>query len=295
MGTTLLCLNCHRIGHTDDTCFQPGGAMEGRREEYLASRVPKPIAHIAEVKETQTEVEDNTTFNADEDTLNNEFAAMSLGVPNNIQFSTYVLSSFSEIQLDQPFSLSSVSQGFNSALDSACTNHIFRDRNLFHTYNVDGAVPVKMANCGILTTLGIGDIKIKLSFGEKTVIWTLKNCLHAPDVPINLISVGALQEHHMSIAFSFQKTTISFPPEHPQLSGLSFDAHVTRRLSLLNLDFIPPISLPVALHLFPAVQNSPETWHRHFGHLGHEASKNVLNGNYATGILKTPTPYPLNS
>ena len=27
----------------------------------------------------------------------------------------------------------------------------------------------------------------------------------------------------------------------------------------------------------------------------HEASKNVLNGNYATGIIKPPTPYPLNS
>jgi uncharacterized membrane protein len=56
------------------------------------------------------------------------------------------------------------------------------------------------------------------------VIWTLKNCLHAPDVPINLISVGALQEHHMSITFSFQKTTIAFPTSHPQLSGLLFDA-----------------------------------------------------------------------
>ena len=264
--------------------------MEGRREEYLASRVPKPIAHIAEVEKNQTDIE-----KSDEDTLNNELAAMSLGVSNDIQFSTYVLSSFSEISLDQPFALSSISQGFNSALDSACTNHIFRDRHLFHTYNVDSAVPVKTANCGLLTTLGIRDIKIKLLIGDKTITWTLTNCLHTPDVPINLISVGALQEHHMSVVFSFRKTTISFPPEHPQLSGLSFDAHVTCRLSLLYLDFIPPPTLPVALHLFPAVQNSPETWHRRFGHLGHEASKNVLTGNYATGISKTPTPYPLNS
>ena len=102
--------------------------MEGRREEYLASRVPKPIAHIAEVEKNQTDIE-----KSDEDTLNNELAAMSLGVSNDIQFSTYDLSSFSEISLDQPFALSSISQGFNSALDSACTNHIFRDRHLFHT------------------------------------------------------------------------------------------------------------------------------------------------------------------
>ena len=99
----------------------------------------------------------------------------------------------------------------------------------------------------------------------------------------------------MSIAFSFQKTTITFPPNHSQLAGLSFDAFVTRRLSLLNLEFIPPPSLPIALHLFPAVQNSPEIWHRHFGHLGREASKNVITGNYATGVTKPSSPYPLNS
>ena len=156
-------------------------------------------------------------------------------------------------------------------------------------------VLVKTANCSLLTTLRIRDIKIKLLAGDKTITWTLTNCLHAPNVPINLISVGALQEHHMSIVFSFHKTTISFPPEHPQLSGLSFDAHVTHQLSLLHLDFIPPPTLPVALHLFPAIQNSPETWDRCFSHLGHEVSKNVLTGNYVTSISKSPTPYPLNS
>ena len=291
-GSTLHCSNCHHDGHTDRTCFQPGGAMEGQREEYLANRVPKPIAHIAEIEENQPDLEESTS-NSGEDTLNNEFAAMSLGVSNNIHISTYVLSSFSEIPTEQPFALSSISQGYNSALDSACTNHIFRDCNVFHTYNVDGALPVKTANCGILQTLGIGDVKIKLVIGDKVITWTLTKCLHAPDVPINLISVGSLQEHRMSVNFSFQKTTITFPSDHPRLSNVSFDAHVTCRLSLLNLDFIPPNELPVALQLFPAVQPTPELWHRSFGHLRHEASKNVLNGNYATGIAKPLTPYPL--
>ena len=290
-GTTQTCTNCGRDGHTAPTCFQPGGAMEGQREEYLASRVPKTIAHIAEVEENQPDTEEDT-LTIEENTLNNEFAAMSLGTSNDIQFSTYASQSLPEIPNDQLFALSSISQGFNSALDSACTNHIFQDRDHFHTYNADGAVPVKIANCGLLTTLGIGDVKIKLSIGNRNVVWTLTNCLHAPNVPINLISVGALQEHCMSVTFSFQKTTISFPTNHPQLSGLSFDAHVTRRLSLLNLNFILPPTLPVALQLFPATQNSPEIWHRRFGHLGHEASKSVLTGNYATGITKAPTSYP---
>lgn len=152
---------------------------------------------------------------------------------------------------------------------------------------------VKTANCSFLATLAIGDVKIKLVVGNRTVLWTLKNCLHVPDVPVNLISVGALQEHHMSVAFSFQKTTIPFPLDHPHLSGVSFDAHVTCHLSLLDLDFVLPASvLPITLHLFTPAQNSPELWHCHFGHLGHKASKDMLTGDYATGVHKPSLPYP---
>ena len=199
--------------------------MEGRREEYLANRLPRPIAHIAEVEESLIDTEDDMAI-VEENALNIEFAAMSLNVPNEIQFSTYVLASFPEISSDYPFAFNSITQTHNSALDSACTNHIFQDRDLFHTYNVDGAVPVKTANCGFLTTHGIGDVKNRLTIGKRAIIWTLTNCLHAPSVPINLISVGALQEHHMLVTFSFYKTTISFPDDHQHLSGLSFDAHV---------------------------------------------------------------------
>ena len=232
------CSNCGHEGHTDDTCFQPGGAMEGRREEYLASRLPK-VAHIAEVEEIQVDNDEIITTTED-NTFTTEFAAMSLTTSNEISFSTYAFSSISEILPDQLLVLHASSLNYNTALDSACTNHIFHDRNLFHTYDVTGAVSVKTANCGVLTMLAVGDIKIKLMIDGKTITWTLWNCLHAPTVPINLISVSALQEHHMSVVFSFQKTTISFPSTHPQLPGLSFDAYVTRRLSLLNLEFIAP-------------------------------------------------------
>ena len=39
----LNCNNCKErglrsTGHTDGTCFQPGGGMEGRREEYMSNK-----------------------------------------------------------------------------------------------------------------------------------------------------------------------------------------------------------------------------------------------------------------
>lgn len=111
-------------------------------------------------------------------------------------------------------------------------------------------------------------------------MWTLKNCLHAPDVPINLISVGALQEHHMSINFSFQKTSITFPHDHPQLKGISFDAVVLRRLSFLNLNFISQSPTDTVLAIFPAVPNTPDLWHR-LGPRGYTeyAHWSICNGN----------------
>ena len=61
----------------------------------------------------------------------------------------------------------------------------------------DQAVPVKTANCGILKTLACGDVKFHVPFGQQQIILTLRDCLHAPDAPLNLLSVGAMQEKHM--------------------------------------------------------------------------------------------------
>ena len=38
-------------GHNSKTCFQPGGGIEGKQEEYLANRSTKLITHLADVEE----------------------------------------------------------------------------------------------------------------------------------------------------------------------------------------------------------------------------------------------------
>lgn len=169
----------------------------------------------------------------DGNVLSDEFAAMSISQTNNSAFDLCALSSVATIYQDIPLALASLSSSFNSALDSACTNHIIRDHTFFHRYDPDGGVPVKTANCRFLETVAVGDVKfnLRLSNGH-TVIWTLRNCLHAPTVPINLISIGALQEHHLSVNFSYQKTTVSFPTD------------ATR--DMLSLDFATGITPPAS-------------------------------------------------
>ena len=168
------------------------------------------------------------------------------------------------------------------------------------------ATPVKTANCGFLQTLARGSVRFRVTSGGRTVTFILNDCLHAPDAPINLISVGALTEKDAIFTFMKDRTVISFPPDHPVLPSFSFDATVIRRLSFLNCDFVLPSIAPasqltdppsplldltdMALSaMFTPALLTPELWHRRFGHLGLEATRAVLTKNYATGLIHTGT------
>ena len=184
---------------------------------------------------------------------------------------------------------------FNSLLDSGCTNHIFRDRTVFWTYDSALATPVKTANCGFLNTLACGSVHFRLKSGSQSAVFVLKDCLHAPDAPINLISVGAMTEKGAIFTFAPGATSISFP--NPLNSSLSFNfnANPLHRLSFLDCDFILPPSPMLFLSsldssdtalvtTFPVVPLTPDLWHWHFGHLSRAATQAALTKDFATGI-----------
>ncbi|KAK0216732.1 hypothetical protein EDD85DRAFT_798165 [Armillaria nabsnona] len=84
-------------------------------------------------------------------------------------------------------------------LNSGCTTHIFKERRYFWSYREDEAVDVRTANCGVLSTKARGEIRIRVrcTNGIQVVV-RLLDCLHVPDVPMNLISMGALTERKIS-------------------------------------------------------------------------------------------------
>lgn len=101
------------------------------------------------------------------------------------------------IQKEGPVAFTTFQQRYNIILDSGCTSHIFCDCSVFWTYDPEHAVSVQTVNCGTLHTLAHGDVKFCVQCRLNSVVVTLHDCLHVPDVPLNLISVGALQEHGM--------------------------------------------------------------------------------------------------
>ena len=283
----LTCSNCKSrslrgIGHTDATCFQPGGGMEGRREEYMSNKT-RVHALFAECLENAFSVSDPPL--SPDDPPPSPASPLPPSMPDSdfflpptanlcvtpfatnsddcgdfyipcdpTKFSPYA--AFPTTVL-QPLVFLSMVSSFNALLDSGCTHHIVRDRALFRGY-VPRSISVSTANCGSLDALGTGDVEFRYPFGDRLITFTLRGCLYAPTAPINLLSVGALVERGMSCLFSpGGLTKVFFPANHPKFPGLAFSATVTNRLSFLQLDFIPPVSsAPLA---FPAQVSSQVT------------------------------------
>jgi len=91
-----------------------------------------------------------------------------------------IATTFSSITELSPICLASISQIYNSILNSGCTHHIIQDWSLFWTYHTSQAIPVKTANCGVLETLAKGDVKVWLQCGTQTIVLVFRDCLHAP-------------------------------------------------------------------------------------------------------------------
>ena len=128
------------------------------------------------------------------------------------------------------------------------------------------------------------------------VNWTLRNCLHTSDCPINLISVGTLNEARMSINFMPDSiTTLTFldnPEKLSQLAGKSFPAKVINNLSFLNYNLAYPTPNPTikplyALPVFSPTVLSPELWHHRLGHLGMGTTQDMLTKDTITGTTWT--------
>ena len=326
----LSCTNCkdrglRYMGHTDGTCFQPGGGMEGRREEYMSNR-GRFHAMFVECLDNSSSLFDPTTpldqsslppspspslAPYDTEPVIPPFANLCVSSPSqNVDLRDDLYLSF-PIKFPSSLALASIDfncasmvsmvSTYNALLDSGCTHHIIRDRQLFRSF-LGKTISVGTANCGSLDALGTGDVEFRYPFGDRFVVFTLRGCLFAPSAPINLLSVGALVERGMSCLFSPGGITkVFYPSDHAKLPGFTFSATVANRLSFLQLDFIPPSlsAVPAAFPAlalptlpldaddttFPRIRHDSVLWHRRFGHIGMDATRAALTKDYVKGVL----------
>ena len=181
--------------------------------------------------------------------------------------------------------------GLNTVLDSGSTHHIFRDRSAFCTYEARKELSVKTANCGSLVAMGMGTVTMIICLAGRKIELMLQNCLHAPDVPINLFSVGDLQENGFRIHFEPGTTSpythVIFPSTHATLPNYCLKAEFIHRLSFLSCDFGSAVSMPAiapANTRFPKTSLTPSLWHRRLCHPHIDVTRAVLTKKYASGV-----------
>ena len=311
--SSIICSNCGLPGHSVDKCFKTGGGLEGKRDQYLASRtrIQAHLAQITELIDSNLIEEpdppctslDTATPDVIVDTVPSPsptIAALSIAdvdtsiINDDFYFGCYIqgdhktsfaFSTFPSCPIfpEPPTSVSTPTAlavspfPFNSLFDSGCTNHIFRDRGVSWTYDSTLATPVKTANCGFLNTLARGSVYFQIKSNGRSAVFVLKDCLHAPDAPINLISVSAMTEKGATFTFAPGLTSISFPTSLSSYPNFTFNATVSHRLSFFNCDFVllpssesqssPAVPSVLAdpdtalLASFPHVPLTPDLWH----------------------------------
>jgi len=315
--SALHCSNCNRAGHISVTCFQPGGGMEGQRGEYRGNK-GKAVAMFVEMMEdaynscaTTPPLEPEPSYPLVDSKEDPNIPLAHLTVSSFLAPNPTIRRNYFAERDPDKFPMAFVSNSvedfrstaflslgdrFNSALDSGCTDHIIRRHDVFQHYDTSKAVSIGTANSGSLEALAGGDMSFRVPYHNwhgqvQQILFMLRNCLHAPNAPVNLISVGALNEQGLVVTFNpGSSTVLSLLPDDPDLPGFTFHATVFQRLSLLHCDVVLPdddLLKPTAFSAisFPNVVPSPSLWHRRFGHLGKDAMRAALTQDYIRGAV----------
>ena len=159
----MVCKNCKSRGlrgvsHIDATCFQPGGGMEGRRDEYMHNKshvhamLAESLEHAFTFSKHDVSILPSTSpsptllptsddsdlvlppianlcvtpFAINSDFREDAYSSCDVKSPPHIAFISTSL---------QYIALLSLNNLYNALLDSGCMHHIVRDRSLFHNYS----------------------------------------------------------------------------------------------------------------------------------------------------------------
>jgi len=242
-------------------CWEPGDGDVGGQERYLAAHPHLcPRAHV-----TMTEVEpSNSTPLADTSV---EHASL---VPsdaddesdlrewyhtcNQTHLTSDMLPYLAFLHNTDSVILVLFATHYNAILNSGCMTHIVKYRAYFWTYHTSAVTTVSTANCGTLLTLARGEVCFRITAGGTQQTIYLRDCLYAPDVPINLLSVGSMQEKHVKTIFNYGMTIIHLPFHSLRDKGGVIDTAIIHCLSFLKYEFIAP-------PLLEQHQNQQAQWH----------------------------------
>ena len=251
----IICSNCGKKLHDAPHCYAKGGGMEG--QELKSKAKAKTKAELATV-------------------------ASMTPVPDPNPPSTAYLGDLSCAVIDGPSAeemSALLAAGGNSAncLDSGTSSHLFKDQNVFWTYNVTKAQVMRTVNHGVLQTEASGDCLVHFTLKGITTTVKLQECLHAPSTCINLLSVGRMTTVGSKVGCIFNDGKFQIVKKNPDGSHVEIYGgnQIANQLYSMDLEFILPPH-PAETVLFAKVTEMMDLWHHCMGHIGEAATQNLV-------------------
>jgi hypothetical protein len=257
----VICTNCGKKSHDAPHCYAKGGGMEGKGPKGKG----KPKAELTAVAATTPTPTPVPTPVPDPPPAYAGDLSCAIMEEPSVEELTALLAA-----------------GGNSAncLDSGTSSHLFKDRNVFWTYEVTQARAMRTANHGILQTQASGDCLVRFTLKGVTTVVKLRDCLHAPSACINLLSVGRMTAVGSKVGCVFDDGKFQIVKKNSD--GTRVDIYegiqTNNKLYFVDLEFIlPPTPPPVDTALFTKVLETMDLWHHRMGHIGEAATRALVN------------------
>ena len=173
-------------------------------------------------------------------------------------------------------------QGSTWAVDSGATRHITPDRSLFTSLNsTASSASVTFGNGTTAEAAGEGDVVLTTTVGGMHRNIRLQNVLYVPGATTNLFSVKQATRNEATITFADNKCEVmkngSVLVEAINIDGLYciMTVRVDDEKAMVGV----------------ASKETPELWHRRYGHLGYGNLATLVNGNMVQGINVTAADF----
>ena len=253
----VICSNCSKRSHDGAHCFAKGGGMEGQGPKSKPKTKGK--AELTAVAAT------TATPAPDPDP------------PSTAYLGDLSCAAMDEPSIEEMCALLAAGGNSTNCLDSGTSSHLFKDRNVFWTYNVTQARAMRTANHGVLQTEASGDCLVRFTLKGVTTTVKLRDCLHAPSACINLLSVGRMTATGSKVGCTFADGKFQIVKKNPDGSHVDIyeGVQTNNKLYFVELEFVLPPN-PVETTFFAKVPETMDLWHHRMGHIGEAATRSLI-------------------
>ena len=254
------CGNCKRKGHTDESCFAPGGGKEKEAPEWWKKKFggekgKEKETKNASVAEEKESTEENYAFLIDTDNV-----------------ALVCTSNFHEEALKTGISSPSI------IIDCGASSHFTPNRDKLSDYQELATLPIRAADGRTFAAHGRGNMKILLPMGKnrKPTNVTLTNVYYSPHLAFTLVSCTRMTRLGYKVSLKGSECTIYSPTN--RVIGIIPETRGLYRFGEMKT----PSPLPTANAA--SQQMSITDFHRRMGHINQDDLRKMVKEGMIKGI-----------